>query len=155
MNCPKGTYPEHEHNHNSWDYIHEAIKTESSDFNGIKERFQNEELIRLLHGSMGLVTESGEFMDAIKKHLFYGKPLDKINLIEESGDLFWYLAIIHSVFGKAFEYAMTLNIKKLRARYGDTFNSERALVRDLGKEREILEEKPSQFPFHGIMNQKD
>lgn len=131
-------------NGNSWDYIHDAIKTESNDFEAIIKRFSNEETIRLLHGAMGLCTESGEFLDAIKKHLFYGKELDLVNLIEESGDLFWYLAIIHSVMGKAFEYAMKLNIEKLRARYGEKFNKEGAIVRDLGKEREILEQDAEQ-----------
>lgn len=139
-------YPENRKNNNSWDYIYEAIKTESNNFEEIKERFNNDEVIRLLHGSMGLVTESGEFMDTIKKHLFYGKPIDKINLIEELGDLFWYLAIIHSVLGKAFEYAMVLNIRKLRARYGDNFNSEGALNRDLDEERRILEEQNTKIP---------
>lgn len=127
---------------NSWDYIKKALKTESDNFEAIKERFDNNELIRLIHASVGLSTEANELMDAIiKKHLFYGKPLDKVNLIEESGDLFWYLAILHDIFGKAFEYTMDLNIKKLRSRYGDKFSSNDALNRDLDKEREILEDE--------------
>ena len=49
---------------------------------------------RLLHGVIGLVTETSELLDAIKKSLFYGKPLDKTNLIEELGDLLWYKYIV-------------------------------------------------------------
>jgi NTP pyrophosphatase (non-canonical NTP hydrolase) len=135
------TYPNTRRHGNSWDYILDAIKTESNDFDSIKERFNNVELIRLIHASVGLSTEANELMDnIIKKHLFYGKELDKTNIIEEAGDLFWYLAILHDTLGKAFEYAMAKNIEKLKARYGDKFNQEGALKRDLVIERTVLED---------------
>lgn len=43
------------------------------------------------HALIGLITEVGELADCIKKHAIYGKPLDKVNLMEEVGDCFWYL----------------------------------------------------------------
>jgi NTP pyrophosphatase (non-canonical NTP hydrolase) len=47
-----------------------------------------------LHATTGGLTEiGGEFCDALKAHLFYGKPLDYVNLGEEIGDSWWYLAI--------------------------------------------------------------
>jgi NTP pyrophosphatase (non-canonical NTP hydrolase) len=95
--------------------------------------------IDLLHAAIGMVTESGEFMDMLKKHLFYGKPLDEVNLNEELGDQIWYIAIALNALGSSFEEVMARNIEKLQARYPDKFTERSALVRNLGKEREILE----------------
>lgn len=52
----------------------------------------------LLHCATGLVTESAELVDAIKKHVFYGKPLDVVNIKEEIGDILWYIAIPVRIF---------------------------------------------------------
>ena len=49
----------------------------------------------LVHAAMGLVTESGEFLDAIKKHMFYNKPLDKANLKEELDKCVWLCSNCH------------------------------------------------------------
>jgi NTP pyrophosphatase (non-canonical NTP hydrolase) len=123
---------------NSEAYIQDAIKTESNDFLGIKERFSDEN-IRLLHSSIGLSTEAGELLDALKKHIYYGKPLDKVNLKEEMGDLFWYLAIMADVLEVSFEELQAKNIDKLKARYGQQFCSTKAIQRNLQIERNILE----------------
>lgn len=45
------------------------------------------------HAVIGYFTECGEFVDQYKKHMFYGRELDKTNLIEELGDMCWYLAL--------------------------------------------------------------
>ena len=47
--------------------------------------------MNMLHMRMGVVTEIGEFVDQIKKHLIYKKPLDVVNLGEEVADIMWYL----------------------------------------------------------------
>jgi NTP pyrophosphatase (non-canonical NTP hydrolase) len=80
-------------------------------------------------------------MDALKKYVFYGKPLDTVNLMEECGDICWYLAIILHELGYTWAEVWKRNIEKLKARYGDKFTETRAEDRDLEKEREILEEK--------------
>lgn len=120
------------------EYIKNAIKTESREFDKIQARF-TEENIRLLHSTIGLATEAGEALDAVKKHLYYGKPLDKTNLKEEMGDLFWYLAIMADVLEVDFAEVMQNNIEKLKARYGDKFSDLKANERDLSTERKILE----------------
>lgn len=120
-----------------------AEVTESKDFDAIGERIKTVENIRLLHAVLGLTSEVGEFADALKKHLFYGKPLDKINLSEESGDLLWYLALAANVPGMlSIDENMERNIAKLKARYGDKFTEHLAANRNLDREREILEGKP-------------
>jgi NTP pyrophosphatase (non-canonical NTP hydrolase) len=125
---------------NSIDYIKNAIKTESINFTDIDKRLSHKSIKRLLHGGMGLSTEAGEFLDALKKHIFYGKKLDKVNLTEEMGDIFWYIAIIADELEINFEEIMNKNIKKLKIRYGDKFSELKASQRDLQKERKILEQ---------------
>jgi len=120
-------------------YVKDATVTESKDFDAIGARLANPENIRLLHAAIGLATEAGEVQDALKKHLFYGKPLDKVNLAEEIGDLFWYCAILADTLGVSFDEIQEKNIAKLKARYGDKFTAAAALNRDLDAERKILE----------------
>ena len=121
------------------EYIKNAVKTESRDFDKIGERLVQVENQRLLHGGIGLATEAGEFLDALKKHVFYGKDLDRVNLREEMGDIFWYCAIIADELDVDFKDVMERNITKLRARYGEKFSEEKASERDLATERKILE----------------
>jgi len=95
--------------------------------------------LRVLHAAMGLATEAAEFLDALKKHLFYGKPLDRVNLGEEMGDLEWYLAIARDALQMDRRQIEATVVDKLKARYPDGFTEGRAEVRHLVNEREILE----------------
>ena len=120
-------------------YMSDAIRTESRDFDAMNTRLLDDGVKRLLHAGIGLSTEAGEFLDALKKHIFYGKELDRVNLAEELGDLFWYMAIVGDELGIKFEDVMDRNITKLKARYGENFSEEKAEHRDLDSERKILE----------------
>jgi NTP pyrophosphatase (non-canonical NTP hydrolase) len=94
----------------------------------------------IIHGAAGCVTEAAELMDAVKKAMFYGKPLDHVNILEELGDLQWYIALIANKLGYSFEDDIwPKNIQKLKIRYPEKFESEQALFRDLDQERESLE----------------
>ncbi len=126
---------------NTQDYVKLAIKTESTDFKSMNTRLENDGVKRLLHAGIGLSTEAGEFLDALKKHIFYGKELDRVNLAEEMGDLFWYLAIVSDELGVEMSDVMERNIEKLKARYGEKFSEEKAENRDLETERKILEKQ--------------
>lgn len=94
---------------------------------------------RLLHSVLGINSESGELANQLKRHIFYGKELDTVNLKEELGDLLWYVSIAMKVLGITYAEVMDLNIKKLKARYPDKFSQDKALNRDLDKERKVLE----------------
>jgi len=121
-------------------YLEDVKKTESSDFDAIGRRLTyGYKKLRILHACMGLTTETGELTDQLKKHIFYGKPLDEVNLIEELGDLFWYAAILAMALDTNFEEIWRINIAKLKARYGAEFSEEAALNRNLDSERAILE----------------
>ena len=124
------------------DYIQQALQTESQP----SEEQMSRVNLRILHALMGLQTETGELTDAVKRHIFYGTPLVKVNLVEEIGDVFWYIAILMDelkvdVGDKAsFEHAMKVNIEKLRARYPNKFTEYDAVNRNLDTERKILEQ---------------
>lgn len=131
---------------NSKDYIVGAVRTESPSTPELKARLNDERNIRLLHAGMGLCTEAGEFLDALKKSIFYNKQLDITNLAEEVGDIFWYIAVALDEIGVDFETLMDNNLEKLKARYPHKFNSDNAVNRNLDKERAILEQVPLDEP---------
>lgn len=97
--------------------------------------------IRLLHGTTGIQTESGELADGVKRHVFYGKPLDVVNVKEEIGDLMWYVALLCNALELNLGEVMGLNIAKLQKRYPDKYTDELAAEenRDREGERKILE----------------
>jgi len=94
---------------------------------------------RIEHAVMGLVTEAGECMDAIKKTKIYGKPFDRVNIIEEAGDTLYYISILLDELGTSYEEVMSKNISKLAKRYPEKFTEELALKRDVEAERKVLE----------------
>jgi len=90
----------------------------------------NDEKIRLLHHSIGVSGEAGELIDTIKKHVFYGSPLDVKNVIEEAGDLMWYLTRLLSQLGYSLEDAMAFNHDKLnKKRYANGYSDMAAVAR--------------------------
>jgi NTP pyrophosphatase (non-canonical NTP hydrolase) len=119
------------------DYIKEVIKTNAGAKDPMR-RLQNDKIIDILHGAIGLSTEAGELLDQIKKHVFYGRELDIVNIIEELGDGLWYIGLILNQLDVSFEEVMKRNIEKLRTRYPEKFTEDKAVNRDLDKEREVL-----------------
>lgn len=86
-----------------------------------KAKVESKEL-DTLHGGMGLLTEVGELYDAYKRHIFYRKDLDMINLKEEIGDILWYLAISLDARGETqFPSFQTHISETLPEKVGDTF----------------------------------
>lgn len=116
------------------EYVDLATSTESTDFSAIHARLGNEDTLRLLHSGLGACTEASELADAIKKHVFYGKELDKKNLKEEVGDLMWYIAIACDTLGISLNQVMTDNIAKLAKRYPNKFTEHDAINRDVDNE---------------------
>ena len=98
--------------------------------------------VDLLHAAVGLATESGEFLDAFKKCMFYGAKADVVNLREELGDMLWYITLAANALGVTIEELMDINTRKLERRYGKTYVCARALERNLTEERKALESTP-------------
>jgi NTP pyrophosphatase (non-canonical NTP hydrolase) len=124
---------------NTKDYIKNTAVTDldSDGQQNMAHRCHN--VANLLHYTIGVGTEAAELLDAVKKHIAYGKPLDLVNIKEETGDLLFYVARIIDMYGWTFEEVMETNINKLKARYGTKFSEAAALNRDLEAERKILE----------------
>ena len=123
----------------SENYVENVLKTESPITPELIERLTDPRTIRLLHAGLGLVTEAGEFIDALKKHIFYGKKLDLINCQEEIQDSLWYVGLGIDALETIFNEMLTKNIAKLSARYPEKFTEEAAINRNLKLEREVLE----------------
>ena len=123
----------------SENYVESVLVTESPVNQDIINRLINPDTIRLLHGSLGLVTEAAELADMLKKHIFYGKALDFPNAKEEIGDSMWYVGLIIDVLNTTFNEVLTINIAKLAKRYPEKFTEYAAINRDLEAERKILE----------------
>ena len=119
---------------NGTDYIQGCLRSASSSFHSPSNKKEKQ----LLHAALGLSTESGELLDCFKKHIYYGKPLDVTNIIEELGDACWYISLALSAIGMSWEDLFAINIAKLRSRYPEKFTSERALVRDLPAEIQTI-----------------
>jgi len=124
-----------------YEYVHNMRKTLASDQDRVKMRLNDDKTIDLLHACLGLQTETAELTDMIKKHIFYGREIDKVHVIEEMGDIMWYYALVIDTLDLDFNELLGKNIKKLRARYKGGFTETQAKNRDLKKERKILEDK--------------
>lgn len=81
----------------------------------------------LWHMGTGVSGEAGELLDAIKKHVIYNKPIDIENVIEELGDLEFYMEGIRQNLGITREQTIEQNISKLSVRYnGLTYSDQKA-----------------------------
>jgi NTP pyrophosphatase (non-canonical NTP hydrolase) len=124
---------------NNADYVKQAVSTESKNYDDIAVRLSRMKTIRLLHAGMGIATEAGEFVDTIKKYAFYGKEIDQRNLIEELGDLMWYIALAVDTLGTSLDAVMEKNAAKLAARYKAGFSAKEAIVRNIENEMVALD----------------
>jgi NTP pyrophosphatase (non-canonical NTP hydrolase) len=116
------------------------------DYSPVSKRLsENNSLMRLLHASIGMSGETGEVLDNLKKSVMYGKELNKENLLEECGDILYYMAVMLHELNSDFEQVMQMNCEKLRKRYPNGFSEKDAIERkdkvldELQEETEKLE----------------
>lgn len=83
----------------------------------------------MLHMVLGVAGEAGELVDAVKKHVIYRKELDSANIIEEIGDLQFYIEGLCQSIGKSPGFCMAANIDKLQKRYADGYSDKAAQER--------------------------
>lgn len=91
-----------------------------------------EDLGGVLNGCLGLAGESGEVLDMIKKWIFHEKDLDREHLKKEIGDVMWYVAMLCESFGFDLDEILQMNVDKLKARYPEGFDPEKANHRKPG-----------------------
>lgn len=107
----------------------EVLRSAPEEQSQIETRFMCNDIPELMHAQLGITSEAGEFADAMKKFLIYGRPLDKLNLKEELGDLLWYIDLASRALGITIEELREQNIAKLKLRYPESFNEKDALER--------------------------
>jgi NTP pyrophosphatase (non-canonical NTP hydrolase) len=93
------------------------------------------EQAHLMHMNWGVGGEVGELSDALKKYVIYNKELDLVNVIEELGDVEFYLEGLRQGLGITRQDTLNANKKKLltaeNARYKDgTYTDEQAVNRN-------------------------
>lgn len=93
----------------------------------INPMLSDDELI--VTAALGIAGEGGEIADLVKKWQFQGHDLPRAKLIEETGDLLWYLALLMTGLRSGLHIAAWNNIAKLEARYPDGFDSARSINR--------------------------
>lgn len=93
--------------------------------------------VDLLHAALGVTSEAGELATTVKKHWAYLAPLDRENILEELGDLLFYVAALAQVCDFSLEQVVTHNVEKLNKRYpSGSYSDDQALARaDKGEDR--------------------
>lgn len=85
-----------------------------------------------LHAAVGISGEAGEIIDAVKKIWVYEKMPDSVyheNIIEELGDLNFYMQYLQNTYCISDEQIVEANIKKLQKRYKYGYTDEAAIAR--------------------------
>ena len=93
------------------------------------------ESARLLTAALGLGSESGEFVEIVKKMFLQGKPPSKDNIFHmkrELGDIMWYWVTACAALKLDPYEVISENQEKLEARYGEKFEVDRSEVRKEG-----------------------
>lgn len=84
----------------------------------------------IMNAMLGLAGESGECADLVKKSLFQDGRDVYSELIDELGDVLWYVAEGASALGVTLEGIAQHNITKLKTRYPEGFDPEKSLHRE-------------------------
>lgn len=106
------------------DYRNEMLRT----LNNNDGSFDETEY--LINATLGLVGESGEVADILKKYMFQGHTLDKQKLVNELGDVRFYLELACYAIGVTLNDIEEANSKKLRKRYPNGFDAALSQNRD-------------------------
>ena len=84
---------------------------------------------KLTLGALGLAGESGEVVERVKKMLYQGHRLDTLGLLEEIGDVLWYITLLCNAVEVTLDDDLDLNVRKLRELYQHGFDPLRSINR--------------------------
>ena len=123
------------------DFVTKVTSEPSLDLDALKKSMDDIEsesdikMPRLLTAALGLGSETGEFVEIVKKMVLQGKPPSEDNIFHmkrELGDIMWYWATACSSLGLDPYEVIHENQVKLEARYGEKFEVQRSEVRKKG-----------------------
>lgn len=103
-----------------------------NEYQYLAQRTANPELSsrqKILNGCYGMCGEAGECIDILKKVEFQGHTLDPNKLLDELGDVLWYVAETASGLGYTLNDVAYHNISKLENRYPKGFSAENSIHR--------------------------
>lgn len=95
----------------------------------------------IVHGVLGIITEAAELAEWLAKRVETPKLAGAVNLVEEIGDVDWYMTRLKTRLGITDGQVRHINAKKLFTRYPGKFDADSALVRNLSAEQAVLEEE--------------
>ena len=84
----------------------------------------------LMNGCLGLAGEAGECADLLKKSMYQDGRDIKEKMIDELGDVLWYVSETATALGIWLDQVAEHNIEKLKKRYPEGFDAERSLHRE-------------------------
>jgi len=123
------------------DFVTKVTSDPSIDLEALKKSFNEIEessdikTPRLLTAALGLGSETGEFVEIVKKMFLQGKPPNEDNIFHmkrELGDIMWYWVTACAALDLDPYEVISENQEKLAARYGEKFEVERSEVRKEG-----------------------
>lgn len=123
------------------DFVTKVTSEPSLDIEALKSSLEDIEsksgikVPRLLTAALGLGSETGEFVEIVKKMVLQGKPASKDNIFHmkrELGDIIWYWTTACASLGLDPFEVISENQKKLEARYGEKFQIQKSEVRKEG-----------------------
>jgi NTP pyrophosphatase (non-canonical NTP hydrolase) len=106
----------------------EFVKSRTKPSSNIVETFDASKA-GLVHAMLGIETEAGELLDPIKKTVIYNKELDIDNIVEELGDLEFYMEMLRQELNLTREFVILKNMSKLKKRYPTKYSDKDALER--------------------------
>jgi len=102
---------------------------------------------KIENGVLGMCGEAGECADLLKKHRHQKHDFDRDKLLEEVGDVLWYVAETAAGLGATLEEVAQRNIDKLKERYPKGFDPQRSIHRP-EYEAANREERNGSTPVH-------
>ena len=123
------------------DFVTKVTSEPSIDLDALKKSFDEIEqnsgikTPRLLTAALGLGSETGEFVEIVKKMYLQGKPPSEDNIFHmkrELGDIMWYWVTACASLNLDPYEVISENQEKLAARYGEKFEVQRSETRKDG-----------------------
>ena len=123
------------------DFVTKVTSEPSIDLDALKKSFDEIEqnsgikTPRLLTAALGLGSETGEFVEIVKKMYLQGKPPSEDNIFHmkrELGDIMWYWVTACASLNLDPYEVISENQEKLAARYGERFEVQRSEIRKKG-----------------------
>lgn len=102
------------------------------EYQELARRTQNTEITlaeQERHALFGMASEVGE-IHAVYQKVFQGHNMDYMKVVDEMGDLMWFLAELADSIGVTLDDVAEHNIAKLKKRYPNGFDVEHSVHRE-------------------------